>query len=120
MSYFKDDGIFVRPTYSGLLEGRPTAEISKNEIEELKTIAKSFCWLEPHVHLGDIDIETTPLPRRSYIAWITSDVLVEDENACGSHACIIWFDKDSEDLKSSMMNLLTQLDWASVAKDFDY
>lgn len=115
---FSDDGVFSRRTYSGLIEGYPTPEMSTREIKSLKDVAKSFCWLEPYV----VDSYTEPLPRRGNVAWITSHETVKKDNGCGcgSHACIIWFDDGNIDVRASMHKMLEEIDWEEIAENWDY
>jgi len=114
------NSIFKRRTYGGLLFGNPTVWMGVEEINHMKIIAKSFCWLEPYVHLT-IDSNKVPLQQYSYAAWITSYTTVDKDNGqdTGSHACIIWFDNDDDYLRS-MNNMLKEIDWESVAINWDF
>ena len=116
---FKDDGIFSRRTYLGLFTGPPTPETNKREIQSLKDVARSFCWIKPYV----VDSNTIKLPKRGNVAWITSDQIIsKKENGCdcGSHACIIWFDDSNLDVRASMQKMLQEIDWEEIAENFDY
>jgi len=70
--------------------------------------------------LDGIDTEKEILPRRGYVAWVTSYEPVKNKMADGSHACIIWFDNGYCDIIESMNKMLDRIDWESVAQDWDY
>ena len=119
---FYQIGVFSMPTYEGLLEGSPRPLICLHRIEELKKVGAAFSWLDPYVHTNGIDPNVELLPKMSYIAWVSSTYVIPNgsDEGCGSHALIMWFDKGDLEINASMQRMLKEIDWDSIASNFDY
>jgi hypothetical protein len=118
------DSYFVGRAYAGLLEGRPNVEMMKRELTESRSIATKLWPRVPSVTLGFDTImkKNDPmLPRHFCCGLFVSYEPARNTEMIASQLAIVWYQNEFPPLADdSSMELFRELDWESLAADFDY
>lgn len=118
------EGIHITETYSGLLEGYPDEELNTETLANARTLMNG-CWGARRTHMiaptYSQDSGHTFLPPWLCIAWLSSPDPI-DPSFMGSEMVVIWFAHDacSMPIKQMIHEAAKDLDWESLAEDFDY
>ena len=113
------DALFVDRTYCGLLEGRPNAGLNAMLVSNAILDAQRQFEDWP-VHLVAPAIIEVPYPRLPAFRCLGSfqSLKAKDADMHGSALTIVWFQNES--IVNGIDLLLEDLEWLSLAKDFEY
>jgi len=114
------DDINISLTHSSLVEGEPKLSLNKSDL----VYGASLCpqSIRPIVLIGDYGIndDVTLLPTHTLNLYLTSDLILMDDNAHGSHLVVkmmMDFDFDKSIL-NQIRPFLKQINWHRQARDF--
>lgn len=118
------EGCHITETYSGLLEGYPDEKLNFKTLENAKTLMTA-CWgsrptyIVPTTYLQKSGAEF--LPPWLCLTWLTSLSPI-DSDFTGSELVVVWFIQDaySVPLVKLISDAVMDLDWDSLAGDFDF
>jgi hypothetical protein len=118
------EGAYLRDTYAGLLEGRPSASVNSFELEShIHVIKKMWPGAPSFVLRRDDYIRNLdkPLPKYKWVGHLVSSSPIHDQKRASSHLVVVWY---SDHLESSLWEDLAQelrcLRWNELASDCDY
>jgi len=108
------DSLHVSRTYGGSYAGRVESKVmieaARKSVERLFGPDRPTLVLPPKTQ-GDA------LPEWQYVAWFSCYTPVENEDACGSHLFVVWWD---DVLCLDPSSILDKVYWKKHAKDFDF
>jgi hypothetical protein len=113
----------IQETYGGLLEGYPTEELNLETLENAKSMMRG-CWGPRPTHIIPatllLEHGAEFLPPWLCMVWLTSLTPI-DKDSMGSELVVIWFVPDacSVPLLQLISTAVMELDWESLASDFD-
>lgn len=118
------EGAHITATYSGLLEGYPDKKLNFEILENTKTLMTD-CWgsrpthIVPTTYLEKSGAEF--LPPWLCLTWLTSLSPIGSDST-GSELVVVWFvyDAYSVPLVKLISDAVMDLDWESLAGDFDF
>ena len=135
------DSYYSHHTYGGMLEGVPTKEDNRRTMKRAegrlqKLWGERNIWvLNPEVtpakdkfphrlpeHMSEAVTKGEYLPPIECMAWLRSYRPVKDENACGSHAFVIWYQTKEmmdEPIAEQIQAAFDGFKWSQIAEDFD-
>lgn len=116
------DSYYVHDTYSGCYEGAPSVDDSlkhaKLQLERIWGMHRPILVVQPTVKEGGRE---PLLPNRCMMAWLNSYTSPPNQDFCGSHLFVIWF--DDEDAQSPLLMALKHVNdaggWWANAKGWD-
>lgn len=117
------DSFDYSPTYGGLLEGLPNAEINSRIIEQALANG-SWGLRKTHLIPPEVDIRDPnhpTLPPALLRAWLWCGEPI-DPRFMGSHLVVVWFDREclDEPIADVVFRAVRRLPWDQLADDFNW
>lgn len=111
--------LYMKETYSGVIEGTPETA-SRYILEEISHQIKKI--MPPGSPLVLIEENVKALPQLEWIAEFTSYQAVErDDLDYGSRLYVCWFTEEVyKSLRETIEGILSNIDWDKSAEDYDY
>lgn len=118
------EAMYVTHTYSGLLMGRPDARSNRWVLDGLAGLANRIWPGRPLAVLGLDDYVGAiddPLPSIQCLGSFASAQPARDPDRMASSLIVCWFQDDITTIMSARnVERLRQLDWPTLAGDFDW
>jgi len=131
------DQLFVYETYSGLIMGKPHAELNKKRMDSSLSYAREKMWsaTEPFLippviqkpRITEYDRNTYTifddpeyLPCVTCLAQLKSNSPAKDKSMCGSWLTVVWYqDTFPFPIDSCVLECIKKLEWNNLAEDID-
>ena len=118
------DSFHMTLTYGGLLEGYPSTALNKETLDNAQNMMSGL-WGTRKTHTIEPSIRQEAghpfLPSWVCIAWLTCSEPINPA-FMGSELVVLWFADDvhSLPLVQLVSDAVGDLDWSSLAQDFDW
>ncbi|MCC9604504.1 hypothetical protein LOC68_27700 [Blastopirellula sp. JC732] len=114
------DSLKYSRTYSGLLEGRPTARLNYTIIDRTRSQTASRAFVIPP-RINDEDPDHPVLPPVQLVAYVWCSEPIGSE-AMASQAWIVWYREEwkDESIEKVAFDGIRGVDWDAIAEDFDW